>query len=263
MTAMALNCADFYDAELARHNRHLQAAAAVGSGDRVLDIGCGAGQTAREAAHLAVEGHVLGVDTAAGMLEVARQRCAADGLRNVVFEEGDAQAHAFPAASFDLCISRFGTMFFADPAAAFANIHRAMRPGGRLVWMVWQSQERNAWSGAIRRALALDMPTSGTAFPAFSLGDTAVARDLLSAAGFAAIGFAEVHEPVFYGPDTDAAFEAVAGFQFVRQALADAKEQADMLSQRLRDVLEAHRTAEGVLFDSRAWIITARRAPMP
>lgn len=257
---MTLNCADFYDAELARHHRHFQAAADVGARDRVLDIGCGAGQTARDAARLATDGHVLGVDTAADMLEIARQRCAKDGLRNVVFEEGDAQSHAFPAAGFDLCISRFGTMFFADPAAAFANIARAVRPGGRLMWMVWQSQDRNAWSMAIRRALALDMPASAKALPAFSLGDTVVAAALLRAAGFAAIDFAEVREPVFYGPDAEAAFDAVAGFQFVKEALARPGEPPGAATRRLRDVLAAHETAEGVLFDSRAWIVTARRA---
>jgi len=110
--------ADFYDAELKRHNRHLRAAASVGARDRVLDIGCGAGQTTREAARVAVEGSAIGVDTSAEMLEIARRRSDEAGLRNVAFEQGDAQHHAFPADSFDLCISRFGVMFFADPAAA-------------------------------------------------------------------------------------------------------------------------------------------------
>ena len=141
---MALDPADFYDAELARHNRHLQIAAGVGADDRVLDIGCGAGQTTREAARAAAQGEAVGVDVSAEMLEVARRRSASEGLRNVAFEQADAQSHIFPPASFDLCISRFGVMFFANPAAAFANIGRAMRPGARLVWMVWQSRERNA-----------------------------------------------------------------------------------------------------------------------
>lgn len=257
---MTLNCADFYDAELARHNRHLRAAAGVGLRDRVLDIGCGAGETVRDAAHAAVDGYVVGVDTSAEMLAVARRRCAEDGLRNVVFEKGDAQSHAFPAAGFDLCISRFGTMFFADPAAAFANIGRAVRPGGRLVWMVWQGQERNEWSGAIRRALAADTTVSAMALAAFSLGDIAVATDLLSSAGFASISFAEVREPVFYGSDVDAAFDALTGFQFVKEALARSAEPPGRVAQRLRELLEAHMTAEGVLFDSRAWIIAAQRA---
>lgn len=257
---MTLNWADFYDAELARHTRHLAAAAAVGRRDRVLDIGCGAGQTTREAARIAVDGEALGVDTSAPLLEVARQRCAEEGLRNVRFEQGDAQSHAFPAPRFDVCISRFGVMFFADPAAAFAHIGRALRPGGRLAWMVWQSQERNEWSCAIRRALTADGAIPASALAAFSLGDTAIAAELLRSAGFASIDFADVHEPVFYGPDVDAAFEALSGFQFVQEALARASEPPGEVTRRLRELLQAQRTAEGVLFDSRAWIVTARRA---
>ncbi|MBO9662228.1 class I SAM-dependent methyltransferase [Dokdonella sp.] len=257
---MTSTCADFYDAELARHQRHLGAAAGVGRRDRVLDIGCGAGQTTREAARAAVEGEALGVDTSAPMLAIARQRGIEEGLRNVTFEQGDAQVHAFPSARFDVCISRFGVMFFADPAAAFANIARALKPGARLAWMVWQSQERNAWSVAVRLALAPETAASAGTPATFSLGDPAVVTTLLTSAGFASIGFTEVREPVFYGPDVDAAFEAVSGFQFVREALARTDEPPGAMSRRLRDVLEAHRSAEGVLFDSRAWIVTASRA---
>jgi len=256
---MAFQCADFYDAELARHHRHLLAAARVGTFDRVLDIGCGAGQTTREAARAAMKANVVGVDISAGMLEIARQRCTEAGLQNVAFELGDAQHHDFPAASLDLCISRFGVMFFADPAAAFANIARAMRPGARLAWMVWQSQERNPWSSAIRQALAPGAAVTTDTSKAFSLGDPAVATKLLSTAGFASIDFVEVREPVFYGPDVDSALDALAGLYMVKEALARADEPADEPLQRLRNLLEAHMTAEGVLFDSRAWIISAGR----
>ncbi|HEV2503582.1 MAG TPA: class I SAM-dependent methyltransferase [Mesorhizobium sp.] len=256
---MTLAFADFYDAELTRHNRHFRAAADVGPHDRVLDIGCGAGLTSREAAHAAEEGEVFGVDTSAELLEIARQRCAQDRLGNVTFELGDAQSYPYPAAHFDLCISRFGMMFFADPAAAFANIGRAMRPGARLVWMVWQSQERNAWSGAIREALN-PAGTPPAAVPmAFSLADPAVATALLSAAGFTSIDFIDVHEPVFYGRDIDAAYDALTSFQMVKDALADATEPPATVTRRLRDMLQAHLSPEGVLFESRAWIITARR----
>jgi SAM-dependent methyltransferase len=207
-----------------------------------------------------VEGKVVGVDISVEMLEIARRRCAEEELQNVVFEQGNAQCHTFPAASFDLCISRFGVMFFADPEAAFANIARAMRPGARLVWIVWQSQKRNEWSGAIRRALSPENAISADVAPAFSLGDPAIAMDLLKAAGFMSIDFADVHEPVFYGPDVDTALDALTSFEFVKQALARTSEPPGRVSQRLRDLLEAHRTTEGVLFDSRSWIITAHRA---
>ncbi|NLS14940.1 methyltransferase domain-containing protein [Rhizobium sp. P40RR-XXII] len=255
-----LQCADFYDAELSRHNRHLRAVADVRRRDRVLDIGCGAGQTTREAALAAMEGGAVGVDTSAEMLEIARQRCAEAGLRNVGFELGDAQSHNFPAAGFDLCISRFGAMFFADPPAAFANIAHAMRPGGRLAWMVWQNQERNEWSGAIRQALAPGSPISENAGKPFSLGDPAMAKELLSAGGFTSIDFIEVEEPVFYGTNVDTALDALSGLYMVKDALTHTDETPDQPLQRLRDVLDAHMTPEGVLFDSRAWIITADRA---
>ncbi|WP_437377699.1 class I SAM-dependent methyltransferase [Inquilinus limosus] len=257
---MVLNCADFYDAELQRHNEVFRAALKVGTRDRVLDIGCGAGQTTREAARVAVEGSVLGVDVSAQMLEIARRRSAEEGLRNIVFEQGDAQLQVFSRASFDLCISRFGVMFFADPAAAFANIGQAMRPGARLVWMVWQSQSRNEWATVIQQALAPGIALSADAATPFSLGDPAATTDVLNASGFASVDFAEVHEPVFYGPDVDAAYEALIGLQFIKDPLARAGAAVDAARQRLRDLLETHLTADGVLFDSRAWIITAHRA---
>lgn len=254
-----LDLADFYDAELTRHNGHLRAAASVGIRDRVLDIGCGAGQSTREAARVAVEGEAIGVDTSSEMLEVARRRSKEAGLRNVTFVQGDAQHHAFPTSSFDLCISRFGVMFFADPAAAFANVARAMRPGARLVWMVWQSQERNEWSGAIRRTLSPGSAVSAGALTTFSLGDPTVATELLSTAGFVSIDFADVREPVFYGPDVDTAFDALMYLNIAKDALARTDEAPDRVLQRLRDLLEAHMTTQGVLFESRAWIITAHK----
>ena len=258
---MAFDRSDFYDAELRRLNEHFRAAVNAGLRDRVLDIGCGAGQTTREAARVAVEGSVLGVDVSAELLEIARRRSAEEGLRNVEFEQSDAQVAAFPAAHFDLCISRFGVMFFADPAAAFANIGRTMRVGARLVLMVWQSQERNEWATAIPRALTPDTVASARGAPAFSFSDPAVATGILTAAGFGSVGFAEVHEPVFYGPDADAAFDAVIGLGFAEETLAGADPVAAQAAlERLRALLDAHLVAGGVFFDSRAWIITAHRA---
>jgi SAM-dependent methyltransferase len=250
---MPFDRADFYDAELSRHTRHLRAAAQVGPRDRVLDIGCGAGQTSRDAARLAAQGSVLGVDISADLLAVARRRAADEGLSNVAFEQGDAQAHPFPPAAFDLCISRFGVMFFADPKTAFANIARGLRPGARLAWMVWQGEQRNEWATALQRALPPGTIPTGAAALAFSLGDPAAATGLLTAADFTAIEFAEVHEPVFYGPDTAAAYDALIGLYFARDTPDAVREE------RLRTLLTAHLTPGGVLFDSRAWIISAQR----
>jgi len=246
--------ADRYDAVNSGFNEYLLVRA--GPDDRVLDIGCGNGQLTRLAAARAR--FALGVDLSGPMLATARARAA--GLPNVAFEQGDVQVHPFTESAFDLAVSRFGVMFFADPAAAFANIGRAMRPGGRLVWMVWQGQDRNEWSTAIRQALEPGTVPSAAAAPAFSLADPAAATGLLEASGFTSVDFAEVHEPVFYGVDVDAAYDALAGLQFIKEPLARADAQADARRQRLRDLLEAHLTPDGVLFDSRAWIITAYRA---
>ena len=150
-----------YDAELRLHTEVLRRAYGIGPHDHVLDIGCGAGETTRDAARLAVAGSVVGVDVSAPMIERARQLAEAAGLHNVTFEQADAELHHFPVEWFQVAISRFGTMFFADPVAAFTNIGRAMRPGGRLAMMVWQDHLRNEWSVSIQRALTgADVPAA-------------------------------------------------------------------------------------------------------
>ncbi|HEX5616987.1 MAG TPA: methyltransferase domain-containing protein [Solirubrobacteraceae bacterium] len=239
-----------YDGELQALYPHLRAAAAIGRGERVLDIGCGAGQTTRDAAQAA--GAVLGIDVSEALLELARERSA--GLANVSYVLADAATHPFPEAGFDVAISRFGTMFFADPAAAFANIARALRPGGRLAMLVWQAYERNDWVTAIDRVLGVQGDPSG----AFSLGDPGTLRRLL--AGFEDIRFEEVREPVFYGPDSAAAVAFVSEFQSTRDALgAMAPDEAERALARLHALMDEHHTADGVALDSRAWVVTARR----
>ncbi|MDH2430579.1 class I SAM-dependent methyltransferase [Sphaerisporangium sp. TRM90804] len=249
-----------YDAELRAHNELFRAAADVGSRDRVLDIGCGTGQSTRQAARAAVAGSAVGVDVSARMLERARRLTDDQGPPNVTYQRADAQAHRFPAACFDLCISRFGAMFFTDPVAAFTNIGRALRPGARLVLLVWQDRDRNEWARAIRESL-----TAAPAAPAcgpgpFSLADPAVTEDVLAAAGFAEVGFTDVHAPVYYGPDGAGAYDAVLRLWEVEDLLAglDAAA-AEQARARLRATLAAHDTDDGVYFDSRAWIVTARR----
>ncbi|WP_245878618.1 class I SAM-dependent methyltransferase [Streptosporangium subroseum] len=249
-----------YDAELRLHNELFRAAARVGSRDRVLDIGCGMGQSTREAARAAVTGSVVGVDLSAPMLERARRLSDDQGLPNITYQRADAQVHRFPSAHFDLCISRFGSMFFADPVAAFTNIGRALRPAARLVLLVWQDRDRNEWASAIRRSLtAAPAPPTGGPGP-FSLADPTIAQGILAAAGFTQVSFTEVHEPVFYGPDPAAAFDNVLRLREYGDLLANLDAAtAEQARTRLRATLAAHNTGSGVYFDSRAWIITARR----
>jgi SAM-dependent methyltransferase len=250
------------DEEVRLHNERFRAVADIGRADRVLDIGCGTGQSTREAARAASDGQVLGVDISAGAIELARRASRAEGLINVDYEVADAQTHEFAPARFDVCISRFGAMFFADPDRAFANFGRAVRPDGRLVLLVWQARERNEWPVAIRQAIAPGVsPFVDDGPDPFTLGDPATTRDLLTAAGFADVDFVDVHEPVYYGPDAGTATELVLGFHETKQSMAGLEpEAAGSAVERLRGLIAAHRTERGVLFDSRAWIVKARRA---
>lgn len=125
---------------------------------------------------------------------------------------------------------------------------------------MWQGQELNEWSTAIQSALAAEPTPTASAPPAFSLGDRATTTGLLAAAGFDSIDFMEVHEPAFYGPSIDAALEAIVALFLAK----DAREESvgnDETLHRLRALLQAHSTADGVFFDSRAWIVAARRNP--
>jgi SAM-dependent methyltransferase len=227
----------------------------------VLDIGCGAGQTTREAARLAASGSALGVDITETMIVRARALASDEGLYNVGFELGDAEVHAFAPQHFDIAISRYGTMFFANPVAAFRNIGCALQPGGRLVMMVWQAHEANEWSIAVHQALAPYYRSPPDAHEHFSLADTSLVEHVLGAAGFTAVKFDDVREPVYYGANVDAAMEWVCGFRFVPNVLRrlDAAGSTRVL-ESLRETLTQKSTKKGVWFDAREWIVTAEHA---
>jgi len=252
-----------YDAELRRLNHVLRRACGVQPHDLVLDIGCGTGQTTRQAARAAHAGGALGVDISGPTIQRARELAKAEGVDNATFEHANAQDHRFLQGRFDLAISRFGTMFFDDPVAAFGNIRHALRPAGRLVMMVWQPHERNEWDVAIHRSLigSTGPVAAASAGPdPFSLADPPTVKQVLGAAGFIGVNFTDVDEPVYYGPDVTAALDWIRGFTCTNEVLKrlDPAAAARALG-RLRETLTAHQSDDGVWFDSRAWIITARR----
>jgi SAM-dependent methyltransferase len=251
-----------FDAELQLHDEVLRRACRIQRQDRVLDIGCGTGRTTRDAARIAPAGSALGVDISAPAIERARELARIEGLRNVTFERDDAQVHPFPPGHFDLALSRFGTMFFTDPLAAFANIGRALRLDGRLVMMVWQRHEQNEWSVSIDRALrgAEEATVASNGSDAFSLADRTTVEGILDTAGFRNVTFTDVDEPVYYGQDVTAALDWVCGFACTN-ALLQRMDQASAARARgrLSDMLTARANDQGVWFDSRAWIVSANR----
>jgi SAM-dependent methyltransferase len=247
-----------YETELRRHDAVLRRHWGVRVGDHVLDVGCGTGQTTRAAAAAAPLGSVLGVDVSSSAIERARGLAAAEGLGNVAFECGDAQTHPLRRSGYDLAISRFGTMFFDEPVAAFAHIAQALRPAGRLVMLVWQTGDRNEWDVTLNRALGVSPAVPS---PAFTLGDAHRTTQVLGAAGFVDVALTDVDEPVCYGPHVEAALDWVGRFASTREAMERLGRAgvADATS-RLRALLAAHQGDDGVWFASRSWLVTARRA---
>ena len=160
------------------------------AGQRVVDLGCGTGQTTVElASHVAPDGEVLGVDIADEMLARGRERATRLGITNVDFLHADVQVHDLGQSRFDAAYSRFGVMFSADPVAAFANVHKALRPGGLLSFVSWQSVFDNEWMLIPGAAVASvtgslpSMPEPGEPGP-FSLADPDRVRSVLGGAGF-------------------------------------------------------------------------------
>ena len=250
-----------YDAELRRYQGRLWSALDIGVCDRVLDVGCGTGLTTRVAARAASHGDALGVDISERMVTQARELSGAEGLGNVRFECVDAESHPFPPEWFSVGISRFGTMFFADPVAAFANIARSLRPGAPFVQLVWQDAARQEWESAIHSALTPGEASSAGTEAAFSLADPTTVRGVLTAGGFTDIELTELHEPVCYGVDVAAARDSVLAVTMARAWLATRPDdEVRATLDRLEQTLAAYDTGGGVWFDSHAWLVTARRA---
>jgi SAM-dependent methyltransferase len=254
--------ADRFDRGVASYQPKLLAAAAVEPADNVIDIGCGSGTTTRAVARAASRGTALGVDLSSRMLRLARERAEAEQVTNVTFEQGDAQIHAFPDSHFDVAVSRNGAMFFGDPTAAFKNIARAVKPGGRLVLLAWRPLADNEWLSTFRTILAAGrtLPAPPPTAPSpFSLSDPGRVRSLLTTAGFAEVNLTGLNEPHYFGEDADDAYDFVQEHFGGMVNDLDPETKAAVLA-ALRANLAEHQTPEGVLYESAAWLIEARLA---
>jgi len=241
-------------------------AARAAPGERVLDVGCGPGATTLPyAAAVGPQGHVTGIDISEPMLAVARQRVAEQGLTNVTLILGDAQVHPLPPASFDLVTSRFGVMFFADPAAAFRNLCRALRPGGRLVMAVWASIEENVhrkvpYEIALRH-LGPPAPSPAHAPGPEVFSDREYFRGILAAAGFADIAIIPKPFHVIGGSAASMA-EHVALFGAVQRLMDEKGASAatrEAIIKETEAALAAYATPDGVRLPAAFLLATARR----
>jgi SAM-dependent methyltransferase len=251
--------ADMFDAAVARYLRPFLDAAAIGSAAHVLDVGCGSGQTTREAARLARDGTATGIDLSSRMLDLARRRAGQEGVSNVDFVHADAQVADLGAASYDRVISRAGVMFFGDPIAAFANLARALTPDGRMVLLVWQPFEENEWLGALLRAVSAgrDLPPPPADRPGpFALGDPDRVHHVLTAAGFGTPQLVGLRERVYFGPDVATAEAFVLGIVSDMLTELDEAGRAEARA-ALRATLREHLGPDGVTYPSAMWLVTA------
>lgn len=251
----------FYDEAVRHHHAHLLDAAAITASDAVLDVGCGNGETTLDAARAATSGLALGVDLSSQMIEVARGLAERAAVANATFLHADAQVHPFDEGTFDVAISRFGSMFFADQDTAFANIARALRPGGRLILLSWQAPTANEWITAISGALTLGRPAPapppGAPGP-FRHADPAEVTSILTRAGFRDVAATAVSEPMSFGRDADEGYAVLSELMaWMLEGFGPADRTAALKA--LLTTLRDHETEDGVAFASGAWLYTATR----
>jgi SAM-dependent methyltransferase len=259
-----------HDRMLAPYLAAVVEAAELSATDRVLDVGCGTGALTRSTARLAVGGQATGVDLSTRMVAAAREITDAEGPINASFEEVDAQSHDFPVDGFDTLVSRFGVMFFDDPVAAFANLHRAVRPGGRLAFACWQGFHDNEWLQVPGDAVASQVggPADLTSAPVpvapdrpgpFSLAEPERVRRVLTDAGYDDVTLDAIGGPMLVGSDVDDSADFLSGTQIVTGLLdGQDPDTVERAHAALREALAAHAGPHGVVLSGRAWLVTAR-----
>jgi len=252
---------------LGKHSEAIFPKLEVNPGERVLDVGCGFGDTAcMLAERVGPEGEVVGMDCCEAFLEYGRAEAAEKGLDNVSFIEGDVEIHPF-AGDYDMVFSRFGTMFFSNPVAAMKNMRRALKPGGRLTAIVWRDRADNHWGTVPKEVLLRHLPEPGddaqTCGPGpFSQADQEMVTGQLKAAGYTGIAFERVDVPFRTGLDIDdaIAFQLAIGpaGEIYREAGDLATDKHDEIVAELREAYAPYATEEGVFMPSSSWVISAR-----
>jgi SAM-dependent methyltransferase len=257
--------AERQDQMFAEYARLVLDAAQAGGGDRVLDIGCGAGGTTLEAARRVPGGRALGADLSDLLVAEASRRAERTGLGNVAFTRADAQVHPFPSGAFDVVISRFGVMFFDDPAAAWANIGRALRPGGRLAFCCWQEEAATDFFAVPRAAVAprvvpLPPPADPDAPGPMALARPERIRSLLGPAGFTDVEVSPATVSLLVGRDPDDAARYITGMGPARALLSDVPAETKEAGIRaLSEAFASYAADDGVRLGGAVWLVTARR----
>ncbi|MCU1591186.1 MAG: SAM-dependent methyltransferase [Frankiales bacterium] len=256
-----------YDAMIGPLGDRVLAAAALQPGERVLDVGCGAGQlTTQAAAAVGRTGQVVGLDISRELLSVTGRRAAEAGLGHVEVLEADAQAHAFEPSSYDVVISRFGVMFFADPVVAFANLRAATKDGGRLAFVCWQPAPSNEWATVPLFAVAAHVgfpepPPPGAPGP-FAFGDPDRVRQVLTDAGWSEVDVEDVQTTVSPGGarNADEAVAFITEDTFGKMLLANAEpDKREAALAALRTAYEEHNGPDGIRLKAAVWVVTATR----
>jgi len=251
---------------LTQHSEAIFPALPVREGDRVLDVGCGFGDTAIKLAKLVgPTGEVVGIDCCDAFLEYARRDAQTRGLANVSFVRGDAEV-ALPTDQYDFVFARFGTMFFANPVAGLRNMRKALRPGGRMVHIVWRNRVDNPWLSMAKDVVLRFLPPPGpdaqTCGPGpFSMSDESTVKAMMVAAGYDEIQFRRVDAPVLIGKDVhDAiAFQLAIGpaGEVFREAGALAEQKREQIEAALAEAINRQKIgAEEIVMDSSSWVIS-------
>jgi SAM-dependent methyltransferase len=241
----------------------LIAAAGAKPGERVIDVGCGCGATTIDfAARVTPGGEVVGLDVSEPMLARARERASEDLPAR--FVHGDATVHDFAPEWADLIVSRFGVMFFADPARSFTNLRKALKPGGRLVFACWREARQNPFFIApLREALkhAPPLPETDPEAPGpFAFADEARVRRILTEAGYADIALTphDLDLDIAAGGGLERAVAAALAIGPTSRMLSEQSEAVRAAAVAdIRKALAAHLHGASVPLGAAIWIVTA------